>query len=157
MDEVSATILRNYPAGKKQNLIPVLQDFKRKCGVLTDDIIREISDYLNLPVNKIQGVISFYDQFSKTGNVNQQIRVCCGINCHLEGSDTLVRQLDDLRKGKPGYGSRENGFNITTTTCMGACSNSPVISANDVIHTRITREKLVKLVDSLKEDAGKGI
>jgi len=157
MDELVGKILRKYPAGKKSNLIPILQEFRKEAGSLSDEIFQEIGKHLNLPVNKIYGVASFYDQFRNTGKGKPQIRVCCGINCHLEGSGNILKQLEDLQKSKPGYTGRDNRFGIEKVTCLGACSNSPVISVNDEFHTHMTREKLIRLLDLLKEDAGKVI
>ncbi|MCX6251218.1 MAG: NAD(P)H-dependent oxidoreductase subunit E [Bacteroidetes bacterium] len=156
MDEVAGKILRKYPAGKKHNLIPILQEFKKQSGGLSDEIFREISNYLNIPVNKIHGVSSFYDQFRPAGKGKPQFRVCCGTNCHLEGSGQILKQLEELQKSRTGYTGRDSRFSIETVTCFGACSNSPVISINDGLHTKITKETLIKLIDSLKEDGGKG-
>ena len=63
MEDTIRSILRKYPSNKKDNLIPILQEIQKEAGYLSKDYLQMVSDYLSIPVNKIFGVATFYDQF----------------------------------------------------------------------------------------------
>jgi len=64
MKENLEGILSKYPHNRKEHLIPILQDIQNASGYLPEDVLVEVSNYLKIPVNRIYGVATFYDQFS---------------------------------------------------------------------------------------------
>lgn len=63
MKEDLEGVLLKYPDKKKDNLIPILQDIQNETGYLSEEILTEVGQWLNIPVNRIYGVATFYDQF----------------------------------------------------------------------------------------------
>ena len=66
------------------------------------------------------------------------MEVCWGPTCHLTGAPAIVRGLlDDL--GLPGEGDTEDGrVSFKYNTCLGACSQAPVISVNHRLQGRVS-------------------
>ena len=43
-------------------------------------------------------------------------------------------------------------FTVETVSCLGACGLAPVITVNDVVHAEMTPEKVVALLNQIKEE-----
>jgi NADH:ubiquinone oxidoreductase subunit E len=63
MEETVEIILKNFPPNRKENLVPILQSVQSQNGFLSDESLQRVGKYLNIPINKIYGVATFYDQF----------------------------------------------------------------------------------------------
>jgi NADH-quinone oxidoreductase E subunit len=150
MEEIVEKIIRKYPEGKRENLLPVLQDIQNETGHLTPEALVDVSEYLRIPVNKILGVATFYDQFHLKKKGKYHVQLCRGTNCHLSKSAALLSEVEKVLKVKAGQTSKDGKFSLEVVTCMGACSNSPMININGQFHSGIMTSNLVKLIRSLK-------
>lgn len=63
MEDIIGNLLKKFPSNRKDLLIPILQEIQKERGFLSKEALQAVGSYLNLPVNKIYGVASFYDQF----------------------------------------------------------------------------------------------
>ncbi|MCK9202850.1 MAG: NAD(P)H-dependent oxidoreductase subunit E [Bacteroidales bacterium] len=151
MDEIIGIVLSRYPAGKKEGLLPILQEIQEEKGFLTGEILNEVSAYLDIPVNKIYGVAAFYDQFRFKPHGRFHIQLCNGTSCYLHGSFPLLRDLEKQLKIKAGSTSRDGKFSIEIIPCMGACEQSPVIKVNDTSYNKVTQEDLRKIIRTIKD------
>ena len=150
MEETVEKIIRKYTEGKLENLLPVLQDIQNETGHLTPEALLDVSEYLKIPVNKILGVATFYDQFHLKKKGRYHIQLCRGTNCHLYKSATLLAEVEKHLKIKAGQTTKDGKFSLEIVTCMGACSNSPMVNINGQFHPGMQAAGLVKLIRSLK-------
>jgi NADH-quinone oxidoreductase E subunit len=144
-------LLSNYPANKKDGLLPILQDIQQQHGYLTDELLVKVGKYLNLPANKVYGVATFYDQFRFHPQGSYHIRICRGTACHLFGTSTYLGQLEDQLNVKAGYTSKDRKFSLEISNCMGACESAPVVQVNENFYTHVTAADLSRIIRSLKE------
>jgi NADH-quinone oxidoreductase E subunit len=151
MDSELETILARYPATQRDNLIAILQEIQEEKGFLSRDSILRVSRYLHLPVSKIFGIATFYDQFRFEARGKFHVQVCQGTACHIMGSATVLQELEKQFKVKDGQTSRDGKFSIETVGCMGACSLSPVICVNGEYHDRLSVEKIKELANRLRK------
>ena len=151
MDETIERILRKYPAGKKDSLIPLLQEIQREEGHLSDKSIVEVSRHMNIPLNKIYGVASFYDQFrfGKKGLIHVQI--CHGTSCHISRSSTFQSEIEKVLQVKAGQTTKDGKFSLEIVNCLGACANSPVMLVNGIAYGNLTPENLQKILSGIKD------
>ena len=70
---------------EKGALMPILQKAQDIYGYLPIEVQTIISDELNVPLEKIHGVVTFYSQFSLTPKGKYQISVCLGTACYVKG------------------------------------------------------------------------
>lgn len=153
MEEIISKIIDRYPSGKRDLLIPLLQDIQDQTGHLSNDSLQEVSRHMKIPLNKIYGVASFYDQFRFSDKGKYHFRICRGTACHVFRSSTYLEELEKQLHVKAGQTSRDGRFSIEVVNCLGACSNAPVIAMNDTFYSAIPPLELTRLIHSLKEKA----
>jgi NADH-quinone oxidoreductase E subunit len=151
MEETIEKILRKYPAGKKDSLIPLLQDIQRESGHLSDSSILEVSRYMNIPLNKIYGVASFYDQFRFGNKGRYHIQICHGTACHLYRSSTFQSEIEKILQVKAGQTTKDGKFSLEVVNCLGACGNAPVMVMNGTAYGNLTLNRLQKIISRIKD------
>lgn len=150
VEQAVALINTKYSKGKRDVLIPLLQDIQELYGYLPKEVIVEVSKQLDIPASKIYGVASFYNQFRFQPIGKYHIQLCRGTACHVKGSARLLDKVQKLLKIEPGQTTRDKLFSLEVVACMGACGLSPVIAINGEFYARMTPKKAEELINSLR-------
>ena len=143
-------ILEQYKVDK-ENLIPILNDIQEKYGYIPKISQLEISEYLNIPMAEIFGVITFYSRFTLEPKGKYNISVCLGTACFVKGSQAILDRLKDRLKLEEGKTSIDGKFSIDTTRCVGACGIAPVFTVNNEVYGHATVKKLDEVIDELEK------
>ncbi|MDR1674788.1 MAG: NAD(P)H-dependent oxidoreductase subunit E [Oscillospiraceae bacterium] len=130
--------LRNEKGG----LMPILQRAQGIYGYLPVEVQTVISDQLQVPLEEIYGVVTFYSQFSLEPKGKYNISVCLGTACYVKGSGELYDKLKE-KLNLPNGGCTEDGkFSLEACRCVGACGLAPVLMVNDDVYGRLTAADL---------------
>ena len=143
-------ILKKYKQGKREDLIPLLQEIQDHLGYLSEEAIVKTGSFLGLSTTKIFGLATFYDRFRFMPSGKIQIRICHGTSCFLNGSQAIINKIRDETGVMPGQTSRDGNFSYEIVSCMGGCCNGPVINVNGQYYTHIKAEQLPELIKRLK-------
>ncbi len=150
METKNHEILKKYPEGRSENLIPILQDLQDREGYLSEPSVVEVGEYLHMPVSKIYGVATFYNQFRFKPLGKYHIQVCRGTACHVLGSATVLEEIEKYVGVKAGNTSRDGVFSIEVVACIGACGLAPVVAINGNFHAKLTGEKMKEILDNYR-------
>ena len=143
-------ILKKYKQGKREDLIPLLQEIQDHLGYLSEEAIVKTGSFLGLSTTKIFGLATFYDKFRFIPSGKIQIRICHGTSCFLNGSQAIINKIREETGVMPGQTSRDGNFSYEIVSCMGGCCNGPVINVNGQYYTHIKAEKLPELIKRFK-------
>jgi NADH:ubiquinone oxidoreductase subunit E len=143
-------ILRKYKQGKREELIPILQEIQGTVGHLPEDAIVRVGKFLGLSTTKIFGLATFYDKFRFYPAGRIRIKICHGTSCFLNGSQAIITKMKEETGIGPGQTTRDGLLSYEIVSCMGGCSNGPVLNVNDEYHTRINARQVPELVKRLK-------
>jgi NADH-quinone oxidoreductase subunit E len=124
-------IFEKYPPKDKSVLIAILQDVQTHYGYLPEADLQEVADFVGLPLSRVYGVATFYNQFRLTPLGENVIRVCRGTACHVSNSANILFNLETALNVKAGQTTRDKKFTLETVACIGACSIAPVITVNE--------------------------
>lgn len=144
------SIIHKHLTNQREALIPILRDIQNEFGYISEESVRKLGLYLNLPSSKIYGVSTFYDEFLFEPKGKLHITVCRGTNCHLSSSLKLLEDIKNHLHIQPGEVSRDGMYSLSITTCMGACGIAPVISINGDYFEQMTTEAFKKLIETLR-------
>ena len=122
----------------KSYLMAVMQQAQDIYGYLPMEVQNMIAEGMEVPLEKVFGVATFYAQFSLSQKGQYHIAVCLGTACYVKGSglifDTLQKEL--------GIGgdecSADGKYSLAATRCIGACGLAPVLTGNDEVYGRLT-------------------
>ena len=143
-------ILKKYKQGKREDLIPLLQEIQEDHGYLSEEAIVKTGNFLGLSTTKIYGLATFYDKFRFIPSGKIQIKICHGTSCFLNGSQAIINKIKEETGIIPGQTTRDGNFSYEIVSCMGGCNNGPVINVNGEYHTHIKAEQLPELIKRLK-------
>ena len=143
-------ILKKYKQGKREDLIPLLQEIQDDLGYLSEEAIVKTGSFLGLSTTKIYGLATFYDRFRFIPAGKVQIRICHGTSCFLNGSQSVINKIEEETGILPGQTTRDGNFSYEIVSCMGGCSNGPVINVNGQYQIHIKAEQLPELIKRLK-------
>jgi NADH:ubiquinone oxidoreductase subunit E len=143
-------ILKKYKQGKREDLIPLLQEIQESQGYISEEAIVKVGNFLGLSTTKIYGLATFYDRFRFFPAGKIQIRICNGTSCFMNGSQALISKMQEETGVLPGQTTRNGIFSYEIVSCMGGCHNGPVINVNGQFHIHVKAEQLPDLLKKLK-------
>jgi NADH-quinone oxidoreductase subunit E len=146
-------ILGIYPGAGRDKLIPILQAVQEAEGYLSRESVEMIGSHLNLPVSRIFGVATFYNQFRFEPTGKFHIQICRGTACHVKGSAKLLDSLTKALGVSPGKTTKDGLFSLEVVACIGACGLAPVISVNGEFHARVENDQVADILDTYRKKA----
>ena len=124
--------------GKKPGAaMPALQKAQEIYGYLPIEVQQMIANGLEVPVEEVYGVSTFYSQFALTPKGKYKISVCLGTACYVKGAQAVFDRLSE----KLGIGADEctedGKFSLEACRCIGACGLAPVMTINEDVYGRL--------------------
>ena len=134
--ELRATIdaLREDPGC----LMPIMQKAQEIYGYLPIEVQTLIAEELNIPLEKVFGVATFYAQFTMSPKGKYRISVCLGTACYVQGSGIVMEKLEEALGIESGEITQDGKFSLDDCRCVGACGLAPVVTINDDVYGRLT-------------------
>lgn len=150
-DKFLKELLNEYKP-EKDNLIQMLNEVQEHYGYVPIEAQKMLSEFLNIPMAEIYGVITFYSRFSLEPKGKYSISVCMGTACFVKGSQKILERLLERLKINVGETTADGKFTIEETRCVGACGLAPVFTVNGEVYGKATVQKLDQVLDELMKD-----
>ena len=116
----------------------VMQKAQDIYGYLPLEVQNMIAEGMEISVEKVYGVSTFYAQFSLSPKGEYNISVCLGTACYVKGAGDIFDKLSE-RLGIAGDECTADGkFSLTACRCIGACGLAPVLTVNEDVYGRLT-------------------
>lgn len=115
-------------------------------GFIPPEAVDEVAARMVTTVNDVWAVASFYTNFRFDPPGRHVVEVCWGPTCHLSGAQAVLeRVLQAL--GLEEEGDTPDGrVTLKYNTCVGACSQAPVVMVDHRPVGRVTPESAAALV-----------
>lgn len=132
--------------GQNGALMPVLQQAQEIYGYLPIEVQQQISEGMDVPLEEIYGVASFYSQFSLNPKGHVRISVCLGTACYVKGAQAVLDRLTEKLGIHPGEVTPDGVFSLDATRCVGACGLAPVMMVNDEVYGRLVPDDVDRIL-----------
>lgn len=142
--ELAAVITEHK--GQQGALIPVMQKAQEIYGYLPIEVQEQIALGLEVPLEKVYGVATFYAQFALNPKGQYKISVCLGTACYVKGSGDIFNKLRELLGIDSGECTPDGRFSLEACRCIGACGLAPVLTVNDDVYGRLTVDDVEGIV-----------
>lgn len=127
-------------------LMPILQQAQEIYGYLPIEVQKIIADEMDIPLEKVYGVVTFYAQFSINPKGKYKISVCLGTACYVKGSGDIFNKLQEKLGIASGEITPDGKFSLDACRCIGACGLAPVLTVNEDVYGRLTVDDIDKIL-----------
>lgn len=131
-------------------ILEVLYLLQDKYGYITKEGMKYAAQLLGITEEHVLGVVTFYTMFNTSPVGKYHLQVCTNVSCMLKGAYDLLKKLESELGIKKGQTTSDGLFTITEVECLGSCGTAPVIQVNEDYYENLDEEKLVKLINELK-------
>jgi NADH-quinone oxidoreductase subunit E len=121
-----------YPAEHKRSAVMgALRIAQTEHRWLSNELIAEVADYLQMAPIAVYEVASFYNMYDLKPVGKYKLTVCTNLPCALSGGVTAAEYLK--QKFGIGFGetTADGKFTLVEGECMGACGSAPVMLINN--------------------------
>lgn len=139
-------ILETYKQDKS-NLIQILNEVQEYYGYVPEKAQLAISEYLDIPMAEIYGVVTFYSRFTLKPKGKYHIAVCLGTACFVKGSEQVLERAKQRLGIDVGETTKDGKFSLEATRCIGACGLAPVFTVNDEVYGKATVKMMDEVLD----------
>ena len=123
-----------------------------RVGYLPNEAIEEVAIFTKSTINDVWGVASFYKNFRFDAPSRHMVEVCWGPSCHLVGAGSIISEIQS-KLGIPGEGDTpDKSITFRYNTCLGACSQAPVVSIDHSLKGRVDPKDILRYLDVLLEN-----
>ncbi|MEP7272255.1 MAG: NADH-quinone oxidoreductase subunit NuoE [Acidobacteriota bacterium] len=141
-------LLTHYPV-KRSAVLPALFIAQEEHGYVTDDDIVYLAKRLDMRVNEVEEVVTFYSMYSRRPVGRYKLQVCRTISCMLNGAQEITDHLCRALNVPVGVTTADGKFTVSEVECLGYCDLAPVLQVNFDYHERVTPAQLDEIVAKL--------
>lgn len=143
-EEIEAK-LADYPTTQAVAIEAILI-IQRHQGWVSDEKLRDLSDFLRLSVANLDGVATFYNLIRRRPVGQHVALICDSVSCWIMGSERMRDHLCS-RLGTPLGGTTSDGqFTLLPIVCLGACDHAPAMMIDSTLHEDLDEPKIDKIL-----------
>ena len=136
--------------GEASSLIQVLLEIQSENHWVPREALERISEKLQVPLTRIQHIVTFYKAFSLVPKGRHEIHVCVGTACHVRGATRVLDTVEDLTGIKPGETDLDLKFSLETVNCVGCCALGPVMDVDGKIYGHMAPAETADILKNYK-------
>lgn len=133
------------------NLLQILREAQEQHGYIHSDAIDYLSEKLNLPRSKIEGVAGFYSFLYLQPRGEYRVLFSDNITDRMLGNIDLMTNMCAQLWVEPGKLSEDGLLSVDTTSCTGMCDQGPALLVNNIAINRLTRERVSAICELIRE------
>lgn len=135
---------------EKGALMPILQHAQEIYGYLPIEVQKMIADKLDISLEDVFGVATFYSQFTLSPKGEYKIAVCLGTACYVKGSGDIFNKLETELGITNGQCTPDGKYSLDATRCIGCCGLAPVLTVNDDVYGKIVPDDISGILAKYK-------
>ena len=130
----------------KQDKSRLMQQAQEIYGYLPMEVQNTIAEGMGVPLEKVYGVSTFYAQFALSPKGSYHIAVCLGTACYVKGSGDIYNKLQEVLGISGDECTTDRKFSLTASRCIGACGLAPVLTVNEDVYGRLTKNDVESII-----------
>ncbi len=137
-------------------LIPTLLEVQNDYDWVSIEHMKDVGEFLNLPLSKVREVASFYTMFKLAPMGKVDLQICTNISCWLNGADKLVACAKKKLGVVPGETTADGKFTLNQVECLAACGTAPALMMNEDYYENVDEAQLLNLIAQAQTDLAAG-
>jgi NADH-quinone oxidoreductase subunit E len=131
LKQIDKELTKYPPEQNRSAIMAALRIAQVEHGWLSNELIKYVANYLNIPPVQALEVATFYSMYNIEPVGKYKLVVCTNLPCALSGGVNAANYL----KNKLGinFGETTSGgkYTLKEGECMGVCGDAPVIIVNN--------------------------
>ena len=132
--------------GDKSRIMAVMQEAQGIYGYLPIEVQSKIAEGMDVSLEKVYGVATFYAQFSLSPKGENHVAVCLGTACYVKGSGQIYEKFQEILGIGGDECTNDRKFSLTASRCIGACGLAPVLTINEDVYGRLTADDVPSII-----------
>ena len=141
--------VKHYP-DKRGATIDALLTIQRRRGWISDDTLLEIAQFLEVTVEDVESVATFYNLIFRKPVGRHVAFVCDSISCWIKGCEQVQEQIKTLYNADLGQTSPDGRLTVLPIACLGQCERAPALMIDQDVYGNVTPEKIEQIVEKYK-------
>ena len=114
-----------------------------------------VAEGLNISLNEVYGVITFYNFFSTVPQGRQQRKGMSGNGMLCPGVPENPRQSTEKELGiKVGGTTEDRRYSLDVVRCIGACGLAPAMLVDEDVYGRVKTTNAMEIMKSTSKEEG---
>ncbi|HZT69190.1 MAG TPA: NADH-quinone oxidoreductase subunit NuoE [Terriglobia bacterium] len=139
----------HYP-DKRALTIDAMKVVQKHRGWVSDEALKDIAELLEVSVDELDSVATFYNLIFRKPVGRHVIMVCDSISCWIMGYDRLRDQLTKRLGVKMGETTPDGRFTLLPIVCLGTCDHAPAMMIDNDLHRDIDMDRLDSILEQYK-------
>jgi len=131
---------------KRGILIHAFQSIQKEYNYLPEDVLRELSKKLDIPLAEVYSTASFYKHFYFKPRGRNVVCVCVGTACHVRGAGKVLEKVEESFGIKEGETTEDMSLTLETVGCVGCCGLAPVVTVNEEVVGDLNPKKVSEII-----------
>lgn len=140
-----ARLLAQYRR-KPDALLTALYLVQAECNHLSESVLDELADILEMPKSVIYEVTTFYSLYSTRPQGRNIIMVCQNLCCFLRGTDEVIMAIARELGIEPGQTTPDGKFTLRPVECLAACERAPALQINEKLMGPVSPADVPKIL-----------
>lgn len=141
--------LTRYPT-KRAVCIDALKIVQRHRGWISDESLGDIAEILEMSVEELDGVATFYNLIFRKPVGRHVAMVCDSVSCWLTGYEAIRQDLTTRLGIKFGETTADGRFTLLPIVCLGACDRAPAMIVDGNLHPNLDAQKIESILERYK-------
>jgi NADH-quinone oxidoreductase subunit E len=142
--EIEAELTR-YPTRQAAS-VDAMKIVQRHRGWVSDASLHDIAALLQMTVDELDGVATFYNLIFRRPVGRHVILVCNSVTCWMLGADRVREQLSAASGAGVGGTSADDRFTLLPIVCLGACDHAPAVMIDRDLHADVDPARVGELL-----------
>ena len=126
--------------------IDALKIVQRHRGWVSDEAVEEIAAELDLSVDEVDSVATFYTRIYRRPVGRNIILVCDSVSCMVMGYESLYKHISDKLSVTFGETTEDGRFTLLPVSCLGDCDHAPALMINEELYNNLTVDKIDEIL-----------
>lgn len=141
--------LARYPT-KRAVCIDALKIVQRHRGWISDEGLRDIAELLEMSVEELDGVATFYNLVFRKPVGRHVMMVCDSVSCWLTGYEEVHKDITKRLGINFGETTADGRFTLLPIVCLGACDRAPAMMVDGNLHPDLDAQKIEGILEEYK-------
>jgi len=142
------TLQNRYPF-KRSALIPMMMYAQDEYGYVSDEMIGEIAQRLDLRTVQVEETLAYYSMLHRKPMGKHHVQICTNVACMLRGGNELLDQAKKRLEIGHKETTTDGVFSLEEVECIGACTGAPAMQVNYDFYENITPLKFDRIIEEL--------